>query len=163
MVISVISVNHTGIAGGSMKKSTAVTLIISGALLVGCDRHTNGYGTWSSGTNAPITNNTYVSGRGYWHAPYYNWYPYPFNYFRPGYGYYHGGFYSDLPQAVSIFASSPRRPSGYFSGGGSSSYGGYHGGYYGGSSGGFFGGGESSGGVSRGGFGHIGGGHGGGE
>jgi hypothetical protein len=149
-----------------MKKSTAVTLIISGALLVGCDRHTNGYGTWSSGgTNAPITNNTYVSGRGYWHAPYYNWYPYPFNYFRQGYGYYHGGFYSDLPQAVSIFASSPRRPPGYNADGSSAWYGGSHGeGYYGHSSvGSFFGGGESSGSVSRGGFGHTGGGFGGGE
>jgi hypothetical protein len=85
-----------------MKKSTAVTLVISGALMAGCDNRPN----WSSGngdaeysTNGvAITNNTYVPGQGYWHAPYGGWYPYPFNYYRAGYGYYHGGNFSSEPE-----------------------------------------------------------------
>ena len=98
-------------AGGTMKKSTAVTLIISGALAAGCnDRnwgYNSGYYGGGYGTNQVITNNTYVQGYGYWHAPYHDWFPYPYNYYRPGYGYFHGGFYSEEPQRSLVTSSSP--------------------------------------------------------
>ncbi len=145
---------RAGVAGPKMKKSTAVTLIISGALLTGCDQRPNSYSGGSYGTNQPITNNTYVVGRGYWHAPYHDWFPYPFNYYRPGFGYYHGGRYSDFPQISTVTESFPDNSSGY------TSHGGYYGSsYHGDSSGSSFGGGSS--GISRGGFGGTG--HGGGE
>lgn len=97
-----------------MKRSAVVTLVISGALLAGCDdkpaynQSAYNSGDWSSNTNSAITNNTYVAGQGYWHAPYHAWYPYPYNYFRPGFGYYYGGRYYDHPDLNPIGASTPR-------------------------------------------------------
>jgi hypothetical protein len=117
-------------------------------LMAGCDRHQNSgtqtadwsYGT--SGTNS-ITNNTYVAGRGYWHAPYFNWYPYPYNHFMPSLGYYYGGGWHGMPDRNPISSSFP-----YGSAGHSSTYGSYGGGIYGGSSSA-----SASSSVSRGGFG----------
>jgi hypothetical protein len=83
-----------------------VTLVLSGALLPGCDD------PWQTQNDPPspqITNNTYAPGYGYWHAPYHSWYPYPYNYFRPGYGYYHGGIYSAAPDFSPIRASADPR------------------------------------------------------
>ena len=88
----------------------AVTLVVSGALMTGCDaqRYNGGGQDWSSG-DQPITNNTYVAGQGYWHAPYHSWFPYPYNYYRPGVGYYHGGIFSDAPESSPIVQSFPAR------------------------------------------------------
>src|SRR5215213_8761039 len=75
-----------------MKKSSAVVLVLSGALLTGCDGN-NSSGGW--GSSQTYTNNHYVSGRGYYHAPYFAWYPFPYNYYDPGRrSYYHGGNYT---------------------------------------------------------------------
>src|ERR1700743_3159448 len=101
-----------------MKKSTTVTLIISSALLAGCDRY---QGNGPYGVNQTYTNNEYVPGQGYWHAAYHDWYPYPYNYYRPGFGYYHGGTYSDAPEESPITSSSAFRGSGFSSGRSSSS------------------------------------------
>jgi hypothetical protein len=88
-----------------MKKSAVVTLVLSGALVAGCDQASNGNDSgWNGGS---ITNNTYEAGRGYWHAPFGSWYPYPYNYYRPGFGYYAGGAYFPAPQSSPIRASSP--------------------------------------------------------
>ncbi|HEY3853325.1 MAG TPA: hypothetical protein VGO67_02905 [Verrucomicrobiae bacterium] len=128
-----------------MKKSTLVTLVLSGALVTGCDdRRQNS--DWSSGNGEVVTNNTHVSGLGYYHAPYHGWFEYPYNFYRPGFGYYHGGLYSPEPFVSDVFSSTPSM-SGTFGRG------------YGG--GGGFGGSSSS--ISRGGFGSIGHGGGGGE
>ena len=54
-----------------------------------------------------MTNNTYVASHGYWHAPYHNWYPYPYNYFDPARGYFHGGQWSPAPHESTITASRP--------------------------------------------------------
>jgi hypothetical protein len=89
-----------------MKRSMAVTLVISGALMAGCDDPTYAGRDWSS-DGQPITNNTYVAGQGYWHAPYRAWYPYPYDYYRPGFGFFHGGLYSPAPEASPILASVP--------------------------------------------------------
>lgn len=126
-----------------MKKSAAVTLVISGAILVGCNDQPNQSADWSSypATNGPITNNTYWPGHGYWHAPYYSWYPYPYNYYRPGFGYYYGGRYWDHADPNPLAASVPPH---------SSSFGGSH--FVGGTSGGS----SSRSSISRGGFGSSG-------
>jgi hypothetical protein len=88
-----------------MKKSRLVTLVISGALLAGCeDRPVNR--DWQYG-DQPLTNNTYSPGHGYWHAPYHDWFPYPYNSYYPGQGYYHGGNYSMTPHASDIISSRP--------------------------------------------------------
>ena len=88
-----------------MKRSKLVTLVISGAILAGCDDRSGG-GNWQYG-DQPLTNNTYSPGYGYWHAPYSSWYPYPYNSYTPGLGYYHGGTYSESPHVSSITSSRP--------------------------------------------------------
>jgi hypothetical protein len=123
-----------------MKKSAFVTLVLSSALVSGCDDEMPyRYPAYATGTN--VTNNTYVSGLGYYHAPYHGWFEYPFNYFRPGYGYYHGGIYSAQPYVSDIFSSRPFMPSSIGGGGGG---------------GGRLGAGRSSASVARGGFGGTG-------
>jgi len=87
-----------------MRKSKAVTLILSCSLLAGCDPDANQF---AAADNTAYTNNTYQSGYGYWHAPYRQWYPYPFNYYSPSYGYYHGGSWSAAPEESKITVSSP--------------------------------------------------------
>lgn len=130
-----------------MKKSALVTLVLSGALAGGCD---DGRQSADSGYTAStsVTNNTYVPGRGYYHAPYHEWFEYPYNYYRPGFGYFHGGAYSPQPYVSDVFSSFPSGSAGYSGGGGEGAH---------------FGSGESSSGVSRGGFGSIGHGGSGGE
>ena len=53
------------------------------------------------------TNNYYVHGAGYYHAPYRAWYPYPYNSYLPGRGYYHGGQWTSNPDVGSVNASRP--------------------------------------------------------
>jgi hypothetical protein len=108
-----------------MKKSTMVTLVLSGALMSGCDdRNRAVFPPNDAGETAEAepTNNTYVPGQGYYHAPYHGWYKYPFNYYQPGYGYYHGGLFTPDPMIYDIISSRPSRPStfrvGSVSGGG---------------------------------------------
>ena len=87
-----------------MKKSSAVMLVISGALLTGCDSSDN----FSSGADTQTyTNNHYVAGRGYYHAPFHGWYPIPYNTYDPARGYYHGGNYAATPHVSGITASKP--------------------------------------------------------
>ncbi|HUD82517.1 MAG TPA: hypothetical protein VMQ67_03400 [Candidatus Saccharimonadales bacterium] len=124
-----------------MKKSALVTLVLSGALVSGCDDRSQ-YGDPGYGAGANVTNNTYVSGLGYYHAPYHGWFEYPYNYYRPGFGYYHGGIYTPRPLVSGILSSPPSIPSTF---GGSRGGGGAH-----------FGSTESSSSVTRGGFGSIG-------
>jgi len=125
-----------------MKKSTIVTLVLSGALISACDqRRPYAYAVNATGTN--VTNNAYVPGLGYYHAPYHDWFLYPYNYYRPGFGYYHGGFYSPQPDMSDISSSRPGRIPGLVGGGG-------------GFSGSHVGSGGASSSVSRGGFGSIG-------
>jgi hypothetical protein len=53
------------------------------------------------------TNNHYVRGAGYYHAPYQSWYPHPYNHYVPGQGYYHGGTWSPAPATHTTTASRP--------------------------------------------------------
>ncbi len=90
-----------------MKRSAQVALVISGAILTGCSRTPNGWDSDSVASSEVLTNNTFVAGRGYYHAPYHSFFPYPYNFFLPGRGYYHGGNYSIAPDHNAISASSP--------------------------------------------------------
>ncbi len=100
-----------------MKKSMVVTLVISGALLTGCNDNPATGGT--NGDNAQsFTNNTYRTGYGYWHAPYHSWFPYPYNSYWPGRGYYHGGVYSERPYVSEVNSSRPIYTSSTSGGGG---------------------------------------------
>ena len=86
-----------------MKKSSMIVLVISGALLAGCD--SSDESTWEE--SQTYTNNHHTS-RGYYHAPYHAWYPFPYNYYDPARrGYYHGGNYTAEPHVSSITASRP--------------------------------------------------------
>jgi hypothetical protein len=124
-----------------MKKSTLVTLVLSGALAGGCDDQSQN-GRSGQAANTILTNNTYTPSLGYYHAPYRGWFEYPYNYYRPGFGYYHGGTYSPQPEVSDVVASFPSRPFTFGTGG------------VGG--GGHIGSIASSSSVSRGGFGSIG-------
>jgi hypothetical protein len=89
-----------------MKKSSVVALVISGALLTGCDSSDDA-SSWREDSQT-YTNNHYVAGRGYYHAPYRAWYPFPYNnYDVQRRTYYHGGNYTSDPHVSSVTASKP--------------------------------------------------------
>ena len=92
-----------------LKRSKRIVLVLSGALgasLVGCnDRYATDRMVISSGTS--YTNNHYVRGAGYYHAPYGRWYPHPHNTYEPGRGYYHGGQWTAQPNTSFVTASPP--------------------------------------------------------
>lgn len=87
-----------------MKRSSMVLLVFSGALLTGCDS-ADEFSSWDQ--SQTYTNNYYVAGRGYYHAPYHAWYPLPYNYRDPARGYFHGGNYTVGPHISSITESRP--------------------------------------------------------
>jgi len=93
-----------------MKRSGKVVLVLSGALaaggLAGCDSSYDFPPPQVSADNT-YTNNYYVRGVGYYHAPYRGWYPYPYNYYLPGQGYYHGGNWTSEPHPSTVAASQP--------------------------------------------------------
>src|SRR3954465_7047120 len=84
-------------------------LVISGAILNGCSKPQP---DWDAQPELArpvqvLTNNTYIEGRGYYHAPHFGFYPHPYNIFVPGRGYYYGGNYSPEPEHSSVTASAP--------------------------------------------------------
>lgn len=130
-----------------MKRSQHIRLILIGVstgALAGC-----GQNPAITSDNA-YTNNYYVPGVGYYHAPFRAWYPLPYNDFNPGTArYYFGGEWGAWPFQSITNISSPTYDaatlaeqtrtdisrggfgsyhSGYYGGGGYSG-GGYHGGW----------------------------------
>lgn len=102
-----------------MKRSQHVRLALSGVVasalwMTGCQQDEEDSAV--TGTNAPpvlstnavYSNNEYVSGVGYYHAPYGGWYSRPFNTYLPGRGYFHGGDWWPSPYTGPISISSPR-------------------------------------------------------
>ena len=100
-----------------MKRSQHVSLVLSGVVAsalwtTGCQqddaavRATNVPPMLS--TNQVYTNNEYVSGVGYYHAPYGGWYARPFNSYLSGRGYYHGGDWWPTPYTGPVVVSTPR-------------------------------------------------------
>jgi hypothetical protein len=58
-------------------------------------------------TAQTYTNNDYIPGVGYYHAPYYGWYPYPYNHHDPARGYFAGGLWQAAPFVLGMMASRP--------------------------------------------------------
>jgi hypothetical protein len=94
-----------------VKRSTAVALVLSGAILGGCSRRNEQAQSPEAGLkNAQVvTNDTYIEGRGYYHSPFHAWYPFPYNFYSPGLGYYRGGSYYSQPDLVLPKPSYPGR------------------------------------------------------
>jgi hypothetical protein len=54
------------------------------------------------------TNNFYLPGAGYYHAPFCAWYPHPYNYYDPQtHLYFYGGNWGPLPNVSIVNVSSP--------------------------------------------------------
>lgn len=89
-----------------MKRSQRIQLILLGGLstaaLAGCDPRA------SVSTQNVYTNNFYVPGAGYYHAPFRNWYALPYNHFDPQKSlYYYGGQWGQQPFESITNISSP--------------------------------------------------------
>jgi len=90
-----------------VKRAKAIKLILIGSACAGSL-------TGCSPTPAPVTtndvytNNYYIPGVGYYHAPFNAWYPYPYNHYDPGLrSYYYGGNWGPFPNASIVNVSSP--------------------------------------------------------
>jgi hypothetical protein len=98
-----------------MKRSQTVVLVLSGAIMAGCGKpreNAGSSGSWSTNDLVraqSVTNDTYIERRGYYHAPYHAFFPYPYNYYNPLFGYYHGGRYTPAPEQAGVTASPPGR------------------------------------------------------
>lgn len=53
------------------------------------------------------SNDDYVAGVGYYHAPYHAWFPHPFNYYDAGRGYFAGGLWQPAPWPIPVTQSMP--------------------------------------------------------
>ena len=124
-----------------MKRSQSIRLILLGGLssaaLAGCSHRAP-----SVNTQDYYTNNFYLPGAGYYHAPFRSWYPLPYNHFDPvSQRYFYGGQWgaqpfesitnisAPTPEAVSLAQSTRTDISrGGFGGysGGHSGYSGWH-------------------------------------
>ncbi len=96
-----------------MKRSRRILLVLSGTLaggaLTGCDPSPSDPAdpTEEINTQNTYTNNHYVHGAGYYHAPYRAWYPLPYNHYEAGRGYYAGNRWSPAPDSGPVTASQP--------------------------------------------------------
>jgi hypothetical protein len=89
-----------------MKRSQSIRLILLGGLssvaLTGCEQKP------SINTGNFYTNNFYVPGAGYYHAPFRSWYALPYNHFDPQTRlYYYGGKWDTKPFESITNISSP--------------------------------------------------------
>ena len=89
-----------------MKKSKSIRLILMGGLsagaLAGCDQKP------AISAEGVYTNNFFVPGVGYYHAPFRNWYSLPYNHFDPQQQrYYYGGQWGATPFENLTNISSP--------------------------------------------------------
>jgi uncharacterized protein YgiB involved in biofilm formation len=92
-----------------VKRSTAVALVLSGALVGGCGRREEPAPEAALRSPQVVTNDTYVEGRGYYHAPFHAWYPFPYNFYSPGLGYYRGGAYHAQPDLTNPKPTTPAK------------------------------------------------------
>jgi hypothetical protein len=92
-----------------VKRTAQIRLLLAGTLacvpFAGCDLEDNTPPVVS--TENTYTNNYYVPGSGYYHAPYRSWFPYPYNHYEAGRGYFHGGNWTSEPQRSTETASRP--------------------------------------------------------
>jgi len=89
-----------------VKRSQSIRLVLLGGLsagvLTGCDPKP------SVSAENVYTNNFFVPGAGYYHAPFRNWYTLPYNHFDPqNKRYFYGGQWGDQPFESITNISSP--------------------------------------------------------
>lgn len=89
-----------------MKRSKTIRLVLIGSLsagaLGGCDQPA------AVSTDTVYTNNYYLPGAGYYHAPFRAWYPLPYNHFDPQrHRYYYGGKWGPAMMENITNASQP--------------------------------------------------------
>jgi hypothetical protein len=58
-------------------------------------------------TAQTYSNNDYIPGVGYYHAPFFGWYPFPYNHYDPTRGYYAGGLWQAAPFVLAMMSSRP--------------------------------------------------------
>jgi hypothetical protein len=109
---------------GGLRRSHQVALVLLGTtgvigLVAAYDawRKASAGGVDANASSAPAlvpiaadrvyTNNEYIPGVGYYHAPYHAWFPQPFNYHDPMRGYFAGGFWQAVPWIVALSRSQP--------------------------------------------------------
>jgi len=93
-----------------VKRSKRIRLVLIGGLSAGaltsCGPEANPPGT--SGLQAVYTNNHYLPGVGYYHAPFRAWYSLPYNHFDPHrQRYYQGGQWVESPHQSITNISAP--------------------------------------------------------
>ena len=93
-----------------MKRSTSIRLLLLGGVsagaLAGCGHGSNQ--TIPLSQENVYTNNFYVAGVGYYHAPFRGWYALPYNHFDPGsQRYYYGGQWASTPHRSITNISAP--------------------------------------------------------
>lgn len=93
-----------------MKRSRSIRLVLIGGLTAGAAAGCGPSGGSSGGISPSnvYTNNHFVEGVGYYHAPFRAWYPQPYNLLDPQTGrYFQGGQWLDAPHASITNLSSP--------------------------------------------------------
>ncbi|HEY5909982.1 MAG TPA: hypothetical protein VJA21_05200 [Verrucomicrobiae bacterium] len=93
-----------------MKRSKSIRLVLIGGLsagaLTGCSP--NGNQTTAISPNCVYTNNYFVAGVGYYHAPFRAWYSLPYNHFNPqNERYFYGGQWGTAPHESITNISAP--------------------------------------------------------
>jgi hypothetical protein len=94
-----------------MKRSKSIRLILLGSLSVGAVTSCGPEDIRKAAIteNSVYTNNYYVPGVGYYHAPFRAWYPLPYNHFDAQSGrYFFGGEWANTPHASITNISSPK-------------------------------------------------------
>jgi hypothetical protein len=96
-----------------MKRSSRIRLVLIGGLsagaLTGCSDNPSNP---ALSQGSVYTNNYFVPGAGYYHAPFRAWYPVPYNHFDPETRrYYFGGEWADAPHLSITNISSPTEQS----------------------------------------------------
>jgi hypothetical protein len=90
------------------RRAKTIRLILIGSACVGSLTGCSPDGPAPVTSDAVYTNNYYLPGVGYYHAPFNAWYPYPYNHYDPALGrYYFGGRWSAVPNISIVNLSSP--------------------------------------------------------
>ncbi len=92
-----------------MKRSRSIRLVLLGTLSAGAVTSCGpGNRPPAISADCVYTNNYYVSGVGYYHAPFRAWFPLPYNHFDPqNRRFYFGGTWADQPHESITNISSP--------------------------------------------------------